>query len=478
MKNLIKIIFVLSFLLPVCAQGQAVTWQKIFGGPLNDFARVTLQTKDGNILMLGEKIVLSLQSGLKISQTYLVKFNMYGQILWTKNIGDSIKPNAPTSAIEMPSGNILITYLYNDRGNLMKVDPDGNIIWDYSYKHPISGFYCISLLNNFKNIIINGDMVGGMSYIYATFKLDTNGNLIWKKSYDDASYTGYYNTESGFYSVGLKSWDTTIINKKDTSGNLIWTKIFSNNGNFFRLLSIAPISNSTFLAIGNISIPSQYNYGGLYITKFDSSGNLYWNKNYLSDSLNARKIVRSNNNKFAITGGQGEPIGKLCIVDSTGNLLTKKFYSYNSKAIIDYDGIINYSDSGFIISGSYVYSPSDFDYNEFLVIKTDKELNFNPVNISNNDQTFLNKDFKLTTYPNPFNPELNVKITSNKKRTLKLQIFNSTGKEFVSIDYENVEIGTSIIKLKSNELGLSSGIYFLKVSDLEYSILNKIVFLK
>ncbi len=90
---------------------QSTTWQRIFGGPRDDFARISLQTKDGNILMIGEKIVISLETGLRISQTYLVKFNLYGNIIWIKNIGDSIRANAPTSAIEMPSGNILMTYI-------------------------------------------------------------------------------------------------------------------------------------------------------------------------------------------------------------------------------------------------------------------------------------------------------------------------------------------------------------------------------
>ncbi|HMR42137.1 MAG TPA: hypothetical protein PKA90_17100 [Ignavibacteria bacterium] len=47
MKNLIKIIFVLSFLLPVCAQGQAVTWQKVLQYTNNSTLYKAQQTSDG-----------------------------------------------------------------------------------------------------------------------------------------------------------------------------------------------------------------------------------------------------------------------------------------------------------------------------------------------------------------------------------------------------------------------------------------------
>lgn len=478
MNKIIKILFVLIIHIPVCLQAQSTTWQRIFGGPKDDFARISLQTNDGNILMIGEKIVTSINTGMNISQTYLVKFNLYGNILWTRNIGDSIKPNAPTSAIEMNSGNILITYMSNDMGNLMKIDPAGNIIWDSSYVHPISGFYFISLLNNNKNVIINGDMVGGLSYINALYKLDTNGNLLWSKGYNDGSYTGYLNSNDAFYSVGIRNWSTTFINKKDTSGNLIWRKELTNNNNYFRLLSIVPISGTTFITIGNIYLPSQYFYEGLFATKFDSSGNLYWSKNYLSDSLYAREIIRTNNNKFGITGGQGEPVGKLCLIDSLGNLLLKKFNYYDSTVIIDYDRIQNCLDSGFIVSGYYKLSPSDFHRTEFLILKTDKNFNFNSIGIAHNNLELPEKSIIVTTYPNPFNPEINIKIILNKNRILNIELYNLTGKKIKIFVNKKMEAGINNLKLNAEGIGLSSGIYFLKVSDPEFDVINKIIFLK
>lgn len=478
--DLNKLIKIASIIILICFSdnllSQPTTWQRIFGGIRDDYARITLETKDGNYLMIGERQI-TLITGFPVSQISLTKFNSYGNILWTKNIGDSLRGSSPTSAVEMRSGNILITYMHNDWGNLMKIDAEGNVIWDSSYIHPVSGFYFISLINNQKNVIINGDRVGGMDYIAAIFKLDTNGNLYWSKGYNDGlSYIGYLNNDNAFYSVGLKNNSTAFAIKKDTSGKVIWYREISNNNHFFRFEGISQISNSTFITIGNISIPGKYVYSGLYATKYDSSGNFYWNKNYLSDSMYARRIIKARNNVYVITGGQGEPVGKLCSIDSSGNLLLKKFYYYNSTAIVDYDNIQNCSDSGFIISGYYNHSPSS--YSDFLVLKTDKNFNFSISSIENNNIHFPELDFIVSTYPNPFNPEINIKIELKKKRNLSITIYDSEGKEMKSISKLYSESGTTLLKIKTIDLNLSSGIYFLRVSDSEYSIINKIIYLK
>lgn len=81
MNKLIKIIFVLSFLLPVCAQGQAVTWQKLYDGPnhYSDIGTDICELTDGNYITVGST---------QISQRvmYVIKLNVYGDTIWTKVI--------------------------------------------------------------------------------------------------------------------------------------------------------------------------------------------------------------------------------------------------------------------------------------------------------------------------------------------------------------------------------------------------------
>ncbi|MBK8553331.1 MAG: hypothetical protein IPL53_20625 [Ignavibacteria bacterium] len=167
MSSVVKIFFVLILVsISNIVFPQSTTWQRIFGGPRDDFATTAFQTIDGNYLMVGEKAVIDINTGFYISQTYLVKFSVYGNIIWQKYYGDSVIFNYPTSAIEMSSGNILITFVSsnNNDGNILKFNADGNLIWEKTFSNGITGFFNLSLVDNGKTILINGDYFTGSTF--------------------------------------------------------------------------------------------------------------------------------------------------------------------------------------------------------------------------------------------------------------------------------------------------------------------------
>jgi hypothetical protein len=475
MKTILEIFIVLLISYNI-SFSQQTTWQRIFGGPRNDYAYELFQTLDGNFLMLGEKAVVSLNTGLYIPQTYLVKFDNFGNKIWEKYYGDSIRANYSVSAIELPSGNVLIPYVNNNIGNLMNIDNNGNLIWDRHYPNPISGFYYIGLIDNNKNILINGDQIGGLSYIPNISKLDTNGNLFWTKGASDSAFKrGFYNSDLGYYSVGAKNNSSSYIDKRDTSGKLIWKRIINNpyGNNFFEFSSLTSVSPVTYIAIGKIC---NSNECLLFATKFDSSGNILWQKDYFNDSLYGFKIVKTLNNNFAISGGYNIGKNLLSIIDSTGNVLYKKIKYYNADNAIRYDNIINTSDSGFLVCGTFEITAED--YSDFLAIKADKNFNFNSVGIINNSSLVQDFEFKLRTFPNPFNPTIYIRLELNKSDIIIIKLFDINGKEIITISNEYLSSGINLLLLNANELNLTSGIYFLKAYSKKFSVINKIILLK
>ena len=79
MKNLIKILFVLSFLLPVCVKGQAVTWQKWY-----DFNNMESEGFDIIQTFDGGSLILSNNFSPMNNSTLLIKVDIFGKIEWQK----------------------------------------------------------------------------------------------------------------------------------------------------------------------------------------------------------------------------------------------------------------------------------------------------------------------------------------------------------------------------------------------------------
>lgn len=111
-------------------------------------------------------------------------------------------------------------------------------------------------------------------------------------------------------------------------------------------------------------------------------------------------------------------------------LLHEGIYYYRLKQV-DYDGSTNYSEE---ISIEYEY-PGKFKV--------------------------------YPNYPNPFNPVTNLKVLLPNKSYLTIKLFNITG-ELVDIIFEGTTEG-GIFNAQVSSKGLSSGVYFCKVTANELS---------
>ena len=60
---------------------------------------------------------------------------------------------------------------------VVKLDPDGNIIWKYSY----GGTNIDRGTSIAFDLYINRQIDSGLGYIYGVLKLDSNGDILWQK---------------------------------------------------------------------------------------------------------------------------------------------------------------------------------------------------------------------------------------------------------------------------------------------------------
>ena len=85
-------------------------------------------------------------------------------------------------------------------------------------------------------------------------------------------------------------------------------------------------------------------------------------------------------------------------------------------------------------------------------------------------------------YPNPFNPtttiSFDVPSSSIENQTIRLVIYDIQGREVTVIANHDYIAGKYELTLDADKAGLTSGVYFLKLTAGEYSAVNKLVVLK
>ncbi len=81
-------------------------------------------------------------------------------------------------------------------------------------------------------------------------------------------------------------------------------------------------------------------------------------------------------------------------------------------------------------------------------------------------------------FPNPFNPTTNIKYGLTKSGFVTLKVYDLVGREVATLVNQNQNAGTYIVDFKANDYGLTSGIYFYKISSGDFSQVRKMILTK
>ncbi|MBK9334612.1 MAG: T9SS type A sorting domain-containing protein [Ignavibacteria bacterium] len=476
---------------------QSVIWSNIFGNPGNQFVDIgynCIQSRDGSFLATGRMEILPNGGSQVIAKSFVARIDTSGNLVWVKLIGDSSISNLSFTLEEDPLGNIFVPHYNGINASLSKLDAKGNILWNVDYSaYNIILFNGISFQDEYRNIVLLGfSRHPGLILTTSVTKVDSSGRFIWSRSiYDSVPVVSGYSSDRnsfcfsspGYYVCGAKGANPFIV-KLDTSGNIIWNNQYLNSRGIW---SIAKITDNSLIASCQLTI-------GTRLLKIDSSGNQYWTKDYSTDSLagsiGSKKIIRVSNNKFALGTSRGQYFARHMTVDSSGNILTSKFFNFSTTFSV-YQENINYCiDSGFIFAG-YIRNwdtsggntlsnihENIFTLNgdkdiEILIFKTDKT--GKTTSIINNFNSL--NDFNLVeTYPNPFNSHFQVRIQSQVTTQASIRLYDVSGKTVRIINNKLLNQGVNKISINADNLG--SGVYFLKVKFGEKNYVNRILLVK
>ncbi len=340
-----------------------IEWQKTYGGAQPDFDTNIFQTSDGGYFVSGYS-----DSGISGDKTvpskgqrdyWVLKLNSSGEISWQKAIGGSAVDRLIISNQSEDGGYILGGHSdsnisgdksENSRGMfdnwIVKLDEDGNIIWDKTYggnNHDIvrdiiqvNGGY---LVGGYSHSGISGDKTGELRGVIDlwVYKIGNDGNMVWQKTIG-GSQTDYLRTirqkpDGNFLITGYSNSNISGEKTENTNGGYdMWFLLMNPNGNILGQNTIGGSEDesagySLILNDGYIfAVASASNISG---DKTDNSRGLedYWLFKTTNSLLNISEIksvkdvvVYPNPTKgsFVIDLGKFEENIEIKVSDTTG----------------------------------------------------------------------------------------------------------------------------------------------------------------
>ena len=172
-----------------------VVWERTFVAPEADWINSIEVTDEGGFMLFG----CTRTYGVGAQSMYLIKTDSLGNILWQKTYGGNLE-DWGLAMTKLGDGNYVLTggsYISqpdNFAGLIVKVDPDGNIIWQKNdmKKFINQEFTGIKQLSSGELVVCGHSTLNlEPSVVFGEVKVLSaeDGSIIWEKQYD------YYNNE-------------------------------------------------------------------------------------------------------------------------------------------------------------------------------------------------------------------------------------------------------------------------------------------
>lgn len=224
--------------------------------------------------------------------------------------------------VASPDGNLFLGGYQGDKALVMKIDPNGNILWSKTIEGDAGYINYVSQLS----ITPDGYLLGcgnsnssGLPYNTFYFKMDLSGNLQWAKHsntsvlglYSKAILTapdGSYSLIGGAYSLGPAA-DPVQRGISAATGSTTWTgpryNYVPSNPFIDETYSAIPAANGGIFTTGRIYVDGGSPTMRPYISKFNNTGQMQWTKYYISDSISSARVygldIILNNDSIAFT---------------------------------------------------------------------------------------------------------------------------------------------------------------------------------
>lgn len=210
-------------------------WGKTYGGNGNSGGSYISYANEGNFLIAGS-ISKENSDDVADSDIIILKVNNNGEILWEKTFGGNeyLSADYGISVKVLDDGDLILvgviyTYgLYDTKGLIIKLDKDGNTLWEKQIDKiwPRDIF-----INSDGRLLISGDIDGDLLILELDDKGETKNLKVFKSNSRERGGNIWKMNDNGYlvvvsiYGNGKRKWDAVII-RTDSLYNELWIKSF------------------------------------------------------------------------------------------------------------------------------------------------------------------------------------------------------------------------------------------------------------
>jgi len=493
--------FLLLFISTNIFSQTAVDWYNANGGSEYETVYGTTKTSDGGYIALGGTsssdydIDTTNRGG---SDAFIIKYDSLGNKEWMLTFGGSSNELFSGVCETLDGEYVILGQTNSVTGNLenlnyhggndlwvLKIDANGNIIWNYLYGGSLDEFSKEIIPANDGGFIIlantksdDGDVSNLIGYIDAwIIKIDNTGNIVWEKTYGGTNWDilrKIKSTSDGYVVTGETTSNTingfngdydVYLLKVNNYGNIIWEKAFGGS-NTDQAFSLDLSADYSYIIGGrtysNDSIMSStvYGNGDAFVMKIDSSGSFIWETTIGGSEEDAFwGICATSNNEYIAVGqtesndiditsdncyNHGYIDGFYALIDNNGSkllsgtlggdgndILKSTYYSTDGKYITIGETKSSYGD----IHNSY----GDYGTSDIVIAK-----------FSNQNYTEITKtkEKHINIYPNPASNYINIDVENLNR----IQIIDINGKIVLTETTKNIDVSE-----------LNNGIYVIKI---------------
>jgi uncharacterized delta-60 repeat protein len=299
-----------------------VVWQKTYGGSRDEIAYSIQETSDSGFIVGG----ITSSYGAGEWDYWILKLDANGNVVWQKTYGGASSEQA-RSIQETSDNGFIVAGFTNSYGAgnvdcwVLKLDANGIVVWQKTYGG--AGWDSAESIQETSDggFIMAGwtDFFGSGKNDYWVLKLDANGTVVWQKTYggplSDYAYSIQETSDNGFvvagytWSYGAGFWDSWVL-KLDTNGNVVWQKTYGSSSGDEFAYSIQETSDSGFIVAGRIDSDRAGN-NDYWVLKLDSNGSIS-NCNLIQDTS-----VVTTNSDATIVNTNASPQASIATVTNT-----------------------------------------------------------------------------------------------------------------------------------------------------------------
>lgn len=436
-------------------------WQKTYSKGTMDHGRYAQKAIDNGYVIAGRALI----SGEMDFDGWIIRTDYQGEVIWEKNYGDYYVDELEVIRTTTDNAYIAIgtSTMFGNSGEgwVIKVDDDGEIIWNKGFHPPLSTnwdyLYDIIELEDGSYVAVGfGNSASTQAWI---IKLNNSGEIIWNHEFGDQYWerlTSVKQTsDGGFIAAGDKhiqhgnivGHDAYLV-KFNSLGEIEWEKTYGGEKNeMFRNVNIN--ADGTFTATGS---KTNENTGSeeAWVMKTDSQGNEIYNK-----VINVRNITGitqlEDGNELICANANQKSI--LVLIDSEGNVLNEQYFSIGN--IDDRATSMQITENGHVILGGRANAHTQAG--DFWLVTMGEENTMNINDWAKNE---------VQIYPNPATNYLNIK-SDWFINDIKIKDIN--GKEILTQKVNNEKKSTL------NVQALPSGVYLAEIISGNQKQIKKII---